>query len=158
VLNGEVVAIRVELAKEYSELEKELYEIKVKRKELSALREALTTPFGQVKFMDIIKETLIRDQFLEIVREIERRKAGEPPLRLGFKIYTSEDGKQLKKYKDLAKELADTMIKARQELSVVINEGCNKYDKGHFMKLMSPVNRQLPTVNELNKIIQVNHL
>lgn len=108
---------------------------------------------------DVCYEIFNQEQWNKIIGEVDRRSLGLEPTKVSIDVGGSVNNKNLyEKYKQLAKESIDKLIAARKSTTKVIDEGMKKFDKGYFLQVISPLNKELPTVIELEKTKRLNHL
>ena len=108
---------------------------------------------------DVWYEIFKQEQWNKIIGEVDRRSLGLEPTKVSIDVGGSVNNKNLyEKYKQLAKESIDKLIAARKSTTKVIDEGMKKFDKGYFLQVISPLNKELPTVIELEKTKRLNHL
>lgn len=105
------------------------------------------------QLMNIFKEVFTQDQIIEIKTEAERRMNGEPPFKMSFSLNDSiELRNERNKYKrELIKQL-DAVIGFRIKLTQLIDKGCEQFGKSEFLQFVSPLNRQIIPVKELEEI------
>lgn len=127
------------------------------------LQEINTIEYKEKNKGTILKE-ILRDVFSEqqmniIFEELNNRELGLPPTKISIGIDNSVNHKQLTgQYRKLAKSSIDSLISVRKKITSVIDDGCNRFDKGYFLQCISPLNREIPTLSELDKLKRNNHL
>jgi len=108
---------------------------------------------------EVCYEIFNQEQWNKIIGEVDRRSLGLEPIKVSIDVGGAVNNKNLyEKYKQLAKESIDKLIAARKSTTKVIDEGMKKFDKGYFLQVISPLNKELPTVTELEKTKRLNHL
>jgi hypothetical protein len=119
--------------------------------QLTQLHTAETSDKNQ-KLLEVFKEIFTHEQMVEIKKEAVRRMNGESGFKMSFSIKESvEIVEKGRVYKKVALEQMEKMIEFRIMLTKVIEDGCKKFDQGKFLKIMSPLNRLIIPINELNK-------
>lgn len=108
---------------------------------------------------DILTEILSVDQMNAIYSELDKRESGLPPSKVSLGIDNSINQKQAaEQYKKIAQASIDSLILVRKNITSVIDDGCSRFDKGYFLQCISPLNRVIPPLSELDKIKRNNHL
>lgn len=136
------------LSKELTFIEKRLSEIAVELIHLHRKDDASDTKY----IINVLKEIFNEQQFMEIMREAHRRLDGEPPLRVLFnfdKAHSMFD--ESEKWKGLYARELDKQQEIRIILTRIIDAGCKEFGNEKFMKIISPLNRFVIPVNEINK-------
>lgn len=154
-IGEEKIALRNVLTKESVEIERRLTAINNEIKELNIEKDKNDT----IHLKKILTEILSQSQLDLIYEEVDSRLLDMPPKKVSIGIDNSINQKQLaEKYRQLAKESIDKLINARKSVTKVIDEGMKKFDKGYFLQVVSPLNKELPTISELDKLKRTNHL
>jgi hypothetical protein len=145
-----------------SRLGKELAKIE---KELRPIKDELQNCYSQenadknMKLMDVFNEIFTKGQIIEIKKEAERRMSGEAPSKVSFSVKEAVQAKEDKyRYREIAKDQLEKMIEFRLLLTGLIEEGCTKFGDAEFLKFISPLNRLIIPVQELEKIKRKNNL
>lgn len=113
----------------------------------------------QIIFRQVLKEIFTPAQMAAVDTEVQNRFEGCNSQKVVISIIQDPNMKDLaSKFKQLAKDQIDKMIAARGVVDDVFEEGCRQFDKGYFLKVVSPINRALPPVIELRKLKQVNNI
>lgn len=154
------------LDKEDFEARKNLgLELKILEEEFVQINEELRKCFREeeseknLKLMEVFSEIFTKEQIIEIKKEAERRMAGEHPFRLSFSVREAvEDKNRLVRYRKLAKEQLEKMIEFRILLTSLIEKGCESFGDAEFLKLISPLNRLIIPLSELEKIKRKENL
>ena len=151
----DVINKRKVIVKEVISLEKKL--ALVNQKILSVKENIKQNNDGLIR--DVCYEIFNQEQWNRIIGEVDRRSLGLEPIKVSIDVGGAVNNKNLyEKYKQLAKESIDKLIAARKSTTKVIDEGMKKFDKGYFLQVISPLNKELPTVIELEKTKRLNHL
>ena len=109
--------------------------------------------------LEVFKEIFTQAQMVEIKIEAQRRMAGEAPTKVSFSVKDSIDiAKQRDSYRKLAKEQLEKMIEFRILLTSLIEQGCAKFGDAEFLKFISPLNRLIIPLAELEKIKRKENL
>lgn len=141
------------------ELTKRMEEVK---QELAVLNKELLecSKFYEHSPMGILKKSLPPRIYSAIINELKRRRNGGAPelLDLDFTDKNNDLQRQRDQYKKLSGELINTLIECRKILTDVIQDGHKKFDQFEFAKIISPINRAIKPVSELEKIKRTNHL
>ena len=151
----DVIEKRKVLTREIISLEKTLSTVNQK---ILLLKEEINQCKDKL-IIDVCREIFNQEQWNKIIGEVDRRSLGLQPVKVGIDVGDSINNKNLyEKYKELAKESIDKLISGRKSTTKVIDEGMKKFDKGYFLQVVSPLNKELPTVSELEKIKRTNYL
>lgn len=151
----DVIDKRKVIVKELISLEKKLSLIN--QKILSVKEGIKQNNDGLIR--EVCYEIFNQEQWNKIIGEVDRRAIGLPPTKVSIDVGGAVNNKNLyEKYKELAKDSIDKLIAARKSTTKVIDEGMKKFDKGYFLQVISPLNKELPTVIELEKTKRLNHL
>jgi hypothetical protein len=151
----DVINKRKVIVKEVISLEKKL--ALVNQKILSVKENIKQNNDGLIR--EVCYEIFNQEQWNRIIGEVDRRSLGLEPIKVSIDVGGAVNNKNLyEKYKQLAKESIDKLIAARKSTTKVIDEGMKKFDKGYFLQVISPLNKELPTVIELEKTKRLNHL
>lgn len=143
------------LTKECIEIERKFTAINNEIKELNIEKDKNDT----IHLKKILTEILSKNQLDLIYEEVNSRLLGMPPKKVSIGIDNSINQKQLaEKYRELAKDSIEKLINARKLVTRVIDDGMKKFDKGYFLQVVSPLNKELPTISELDKTKRTNHL
>jgi hypothetical protein len=146
---------RQRLIKELKNIEDEFRDVNASLRECHIQSEAETN--GEL--FKIFKEIFTQDQIIEIKEEAQRRISGEPPMKVSFSVKDAIEHKNQKyKYRELAKDQLEKMIEFRLLLTGMIEEGCSKFGDSEFLKFISPLNRLIIPLQELEKIKRQNLL
>ena len=150
-----VIDKRKVIVKEVISLEKKL--ALINQKILSVKEDIKQGNDGLIR--EVCYEIFNQEQWNKIIGEVDRRSLGLEPIKVSIDVGGAVNNKNLyEKYKQLAKESIDKLIAARKSTTKVIDEGMKKFDKGYFLQVISPLNKELPTVIELEKTKRLNHL
>lgn len=153
--NTPFIGERNGIVKQILRLEKEIGDIN----KLIAPIEAKRRRQGEDLRWDIIKEMFSAEQISIITEEMERRIDGQRPIKLDFNIGGAIKSKEIAtKYKSMARDYLVTMIELRRNITDVIDKGCSKFDTQDFMNIISPINRAVPPISELEKQRRLHHL
>lgn len=140
---------RAALVKEMGEVDRKLIEIKDEKRSLHSSKEA-----EENKVVNkLLREIFSWRELEQIYLERDRRLAGEHPFKLDFNIAELIKNKDdCRKYKAFATEQLEKMIEFRILLTKVIEEGCAKFGNADFIKLMSPLNKLIIPLKDLEKV------
>lgn len=148
-LDPEKLSIQREAINDNIRIDKELGEIK---KELSELYKEKETD-KNMALINLFKEIFEPEQLHELYRECNRRIAGETPFKISFDWKNLSDYKESsQKYKKRLIEQLDKMVEFRIELTKLIEKGCDEFGKEAFLKFISPLNRLIIPIKELEMI------
>jgi len=102
----------------------------------------------------ILREIFNDDQMEEIKEEAKKRVDPEyKHQKMSFSIADCADVKnRMYQYRKVAQNQLETMIKFRLTLTKIIEEGCDKFGQGEFLKFISPLNQLIIPIKELEKI------
>lgn len=140
---------------ERDELGKKMQEVHHKKQALDHQNADIIRRLGDIgkiedqTLIGILKEILTQDQMNELYLETRRRIEGVPSVKIT--LFTEKENP----YKKISTQLAESLLKARREMTLVFNEGCSVFDKGTFMKLVSPLNTSIPPEIEINKLRRI---
>jgi hypothetical protein len=142
-------------AKRITEIEKELLAISSEQRSVQKTRELSV----ESKLLEVFREIFTTDQMREITNEAVRRAKGEHPFRISFSVQEAiQSSTKAQKYRVIAKEQLEKMIEFRLLLTRLIEEGCAKFGDAEFLKFISPLNRLIIPLKELEKIKRQNLL
>ncbi len=149
--------LRNQLSKEQIRLERLTTYINERLSQIALLEDKEYSSGKIIK--NVLKEIFNSEQFDKIMVEVNNRQLGLPPTKVNIGIDNSVNNKQLaQKYRDIAQVSLDALISVRKNITSVIDDGCNRFDKGYFLQCISPLNRAIPTLSELDKLKRNNHL
>lgn len=104
------------------------------------------------KLLEVFKDIFTREQLAEIREEADRRMNGTSGFKMSFSVRDSIRNAELAAtYKKVALEHLEKMVEFRIMLTKVIDDGCEKFGKADFLTVISPLNRLIIPINELNK-------
>jgi hypothetical protein len=133
------------LAKRILEIERQFSDINESEVNLSLLK--------------IFQEIFTEGQLKEIRHEALRRMKGESPIKVSFSVKDSiEKSGMQEKHRKLAKDQLSKMIEFRILLTKLIEQGCLNWGESEFMLFISPLNRLIIPVGELEKIKRAHFL
>lgn len=148
---------RSELTKKIVEIEKKLSPLKKRLREIHELENVDKNHGKYLK--DILQEIFSNEQLYLIFNELHNRELGLPPTKVSIGIDNSINNKQsADQYRKIAQASIDALILVRKNITSVIDDGCSRFDKGYFLQCISPLNRVIPPLSELDKIKRNNHL
>jgi hypothetical protein len=148
-VNDNLFAIREKYAARITEIEGVISSLHDESRELHRLKESDKNG----KLLEIFGEIFTPEQMLEMKKEAERRMAGEHPFRLSFNIQEAVQIKeQLLRSRKVAKEQLEKMIEFRLLLTRIIEDGCQKFGDKEFLTVISPLNRLIIPIAELEKL------
>lgn len=111
------------------------------------------------QLMAIFKEMFSHEQLQAIGEEARSRMRGNPPAPLGINLSRNEEYKEkYYTYRKLAQEQLEQTIKFRIMLTGMIEKGCEKWGNGEFLSFISPLNKLIIPLKELEKIKQTHLL
>jgi hypothetical protein len=129
--------------------DKEIVKIKLELSEIYKLENTERN----MALINLFKEIFEPDQLAELYSECDRRIKGETPFKISFVWKEFNEHKSnAAKYKKMVLENIDNMQAFRLRLTNLIDEGCNKFGKAEFLKFISPLNRLILPVGELEKM------
>lgn len=154
-----LVQKRSELPLEQKEIEKRISEIKREIRDLHRQQDAADL----MGFKKILNEIFTKEQLTEIFDEVRRRDSGEHPCKIRFNFDRGIEAiMELDEYKKLYIGELEKMQEIRLTLTRIIESGCEQFGATEFMKTISPLNKMVIPVNEINKkklaLSKVNHL
>jgi uncharacterized protein (DUF3084 family) len=143
------VFFRQNLLDQLYEIEQQQSVLIKKRKELGKLIDETEQKIIKRMF----REMFSVHQLEEIGKEARRRAEGEHPIPLGFDFKELERYKEgYYKYRNLSKEQISKMIEFRIKLTMLIEQGCKQFGDAEFLKFISPLNKMILPLQELEKI------
>lgn len=137
---------------EKTEIENQMRQIHHKKQALENENSKIIRRMGEIgkiedqTLVSILKEIFSKDQMDELYLETRRRIDGMPSV----KIVLFKEKKD--EYKKIATSLAEQLLRARREMTMVFNQGCSVFDKAQFMKVVSPLNTSIQPEVEINKL------
>lgn len=141
--------LRENIVKEMAEIEKGFAQIKVEKAELSNRENAVKNK----ALIEVFSEIFTKEQMVEIKKEAVRRMGGESGFKLSFSVKESiEEKEKLEQFKAIAIDQLNKWQEVRIILTKVIEAGCQEFGHAEFMKVISPLNRLVIPVSEVNKI------
>lgn len=148
-IDERTIQFRNNIIQRLKDIDKEFSDLNEEKRNLHRKSEASRNQMLKLMFREIFNT----EQLEEIGNECDRRVKGEIPTPLSFNF---DNYKRFKddyyKYKELAKIHLNKTIETRILLTKIIEEGCQKYGDAEFLKLMSPINKLIIPLNELQKI------
>lgn len=150
----EGLRLRDQLAKEARRIDARCTEIKIR---IDAVNNILSDDKSKFSLLNqILKEGLPPDIYDNVMKELDNRQIGITNM---VQIVSTDDNKAISsKYKAVAKDALDRLIQARKNLNGVVDDGCNRFDKGFFLQCLSPLNRLLPRIEDIEKLKVKNNI
>ena len=110
----------------------------------------------------VVKEIFKGDQYKNICEEVDRRLNGETPVAFKYNFEKGIDAiMQVDQYKKMYLDELEKQQQIRIMLTKIIEDGCKRFGDDQFMKVISPLNRLVIPVKEINKkklaLSRVNH-
>lgn len=140
---------RKALAKEIMKAEKRFTELNTELRELYTKQDSEKN----MQVMNIFKEIFSDGQRALIYEEIDRRMNGEEPRPIGLNIKDFEDYKlKYYSYRDRLRTELERMIEFRIRLTLLIEKGCEQFGDAEFLKFISPLNKLVLPLAELEKV------
>lgn len=153
--SNETIVKRSTLGKKLVELEKKFVSVNNELRKCYSEEEAEKN----VKLMEVFRDIFTQDQMIEIKQEAERRIRGESGFKFSFSVKDAEQAiLDSKRYRSIAREQLEKMIEFRILLTGLIEQGCAKFGDGEFLKFISPLNRLIIPLAELEKIKRKENL
>lgn len=154
----EKITNRKIITKEIQKIERSLTDINKQIRDLNVQINS-NQDNDYIAIKKILREVLNNDQMEAIYAEMQNRRIGLPPTKISIGLDNSINQKQeAEKFRKIAKDALDKLLAARKLLASVMDDGMEKFDKGYFLKVMSPLNKSFPTVNEIIKLKDKNNL
>lgn len=140
---------RNEAAKKLYALQQKQLDIKERMRKLYEEEEAE----NNLALIKILSEIFTDEQTAEIKKEAQRRTSGEEPIPLPFTVKNYSMYKdEYYKYRELAKDQLKKMVEFRIMLTGLIEQGCSQFGDAAFLKFVSPLNKMIIPLKELEKI------
>lgn len=110
-------------------------------------------------FKSIVRDALSKDDYLSIIREKNRREAGEPPLKVTIsRVDVSGLRSKYDTVKSIAINALDALKKTREVINRYISDNEPQINKADYLQKVSNLNKGCPPLSEiadLNKKIRL---
>lgn len=148
-VSDEIWQLRDIYVEKLSELDSELSELNAKFKEIHSVVDANENKIVRVLFREIFSE----DQIASIWDEVRNRADGGEPIPVGLNFKDLNRYKEgFYSYREALREILNERIEFRIMLTGLIEKGCEQFGNADFLKFISPLNKMVIPVAELEKI------